>query len=54
MDTPLEFRAWLERREGRKLHIACTGSANGAVFARATSLFIVVDLERFRRDSDTA
>ena len=54
MDTPLEFRAWLERREGRKLHIACTGSANGAVFARATSLFIVVDLERFRRNSDTA
>lgn len=50
METPLEFRAWLERRDGRKLHIACTGEANGTVFVRATSLFIVVDLERFRRN----
>lgn len=48
MGVPLEFRAWLERREGRKLHLACTGSAEGAVFVRATAIFITVDLERFR------
>ena len=48
MGTPLEFRAWLERREGRKLHLACTGSASGDVFVRATAVFITVDLERFR------
>lgn len=53
MGVPLEFRAWLEHRDGRKLHIACTGTAEGIVFARATSLFIVVDLERFRRTDAT-
>jgi hypothetical protein len=48
MCVPLEFRAWLEAREGRKLHLACTGCADGAVFVRATAVFITVDLERFR------
>jgi hypothetical protein len=48
MGVPLEFRSWLERREGRKLHLACTGTADGEVFVRATALFITVDLERFR------
>lgn len=46
--VPLEFRAWLERREGRKLHLGCTGSAEGQLFVRATALFITVELERFR------
>ena len=53
MDEQLEFRAWLERREGRKLFIRCTGSASGAVFVRAESVFIVVDLERFRRSTQS-
>jgi hypothetical protein len=48
MGVPLEFRAWLERRDGRKLHLACTGAADGEVFVRASALFISVDLERFR------
>ncbi len=48
MGVPLEFRAWLERREGRKLYLACTGTADGAVFVRASAVFITVDLERFR------
>lgn len=48
MGIPLEFRSWLERRDGRKLHLACTGSADGEVFVRATALFITVDLGRFR------
>ena len=48
MGVPLEFRSWLERREGRKLHLACTGTAHGEVFVRATATFITVDLDRFR------
>lgn len=48
MGVPLEFRAWLEREEGRKLHLGCTGSVDGEVFVRATALFIAVDLDRFR------
>ncbi|MDY7105149.1 MAG: hypothetical protein S0880_28515 [Actinomycetota bacterium] len=48
LGVPLEFRSWLEGREGRKLHLACTGSADGEVFVRATAVFITVDLERFR------
>lgn len=48
MGVPLEFRAWLDRREGRKLHLGCTGSADGVVFVRASALFITIDLERFR------
>lgn len=48
MGVPLQFRSWLERREGRKLHLACTGSAEGNVFVRATAIFITVDLESFQ------
>jgi hypothetical protein len=48
MGVPLEFRSWLDRREGRKLYLACTGSAQGEVFVRAAAVFITVDLERFR------
>lgn len=46
--VPLEFRAWLDRQDGRKLHLGCTGAAEGQVFVRAAALFITVDLERFR------
>ncbi|QYG94486.1 hypothetical protein HC251_19980 [Iamia sp. SCSIO 61187] len=46
---PLEFRARLDRRDGRKLSINCVGTAQGAVFVRATSLFITVDLDRFHQ-----
>ncbi len=49
--VPLEFRAWVNRRDGRKLHLGCTGTAEGQVFVRATALFIAVDLERFRPTS---
>lgn len=48
MGVPLEFRAWLERREGRKLHLGCTGTADGATFVRASAVFITIDLERFQ------
>src|SRR3546814_19181831 len=48
MGVPLEFRAWLDKRDGRKLHLRCTGTAQGEVFVRSSALFIAVDLERFR------
>ena len=48
LGVPLEFRAWLDRREGRKLHLGCTGTTDGAVFVRASAVFITIDLERFR------
>jgi len=48
MGVPLQFRAWLDRREGRKLHLRCTGTAQGQVFVRSSAIFIAVDLERFR------
>ena len=43
LGTELEFRARLVEREGRKLHMACTGTANGATFARAEATFIEID-----------
>ena len=48
MGVPLQFRAWLDRRDGRKLHLRCTGTAQGEVFVRSSAVFIAVDLERFR------
>lgn len=44
----LQFRAHLLRRDGRKLHLECTGTAGATRFVRATALFITVDLDRFR------
>ena len=49
---PLEFRARLDRRDGRKLYIDCTGTADSTVFVRSTSVFVVVDLERFRPQAE--
>lgn len=47
IDVPLEFRAWLERRDGRRLHIEGSCTADGERVASCAALFIVVDLERF-------
>jgi hypothetical protein len=44
---PIEFRAWVERREGRKLFIESTGSGRDGVFIEANAVFITVDLARF-------
>ncbi len=43
--TPLEFRANLARRDGRKLHIECTGTSPEGRFVEATALFITVELD---------
>ncbi len=44
---PIEFRAWVERREARKLFIECTGTGRDGVFIEASAVFITVDLARF-------
>ena len=45
--VPLEFRAWLERADGGRLHIAGECSAAGERVASCEALFIAVDLDRF-------
>lgn len=56
LGTPLEFRAWLERTDGRHLYIASTGTGPDGVFVEATAVFIAVDLARLlgvdRRDDE--
>lgn len=42
LGVPLEYRAWLVGREGRRLRIAANGSGPDGVFVEATSLFIAV------------
>lgn len=51
---PLEFRARLANRDGRKLHIDCTGSSADGTFVEATALFIAVDLDRLAGGGDDA
>ena len=45
LGEPIEFRARLDRREGRKLYISCTGAGRGGTFVKATSVFIAVELD---------
>ena len=40
--VPIEFRASLDHREGRKLYLNCTGSGPGGVFVESTAIFIAV------------
>lgn len=47
LGEPVEFRARLEQRAGRKLFIACRGTGPGGVFVEATSVFIAVELDDF-------
>jgi len=44
--TPLEFRASVKRREGRKLYIECTGKSADLLFVEANAVFIVVQLDQ--------
>lgn len=48
MAVPLEFRAWMEDRDGRKLYFRCTGRSDDGVFAESHATFIAVELDRFR------
>ena len=44
LGVPLEFRAWLVERDGRRLHIAASGTGPDGVFVESTALFIAVDI----------
>jgi acyl-coenzyme A thioesterase PaaI-like protein len=46
---PLEFRARIRDREGRRVFTEATATADGEVVASATATFVVIDLGRFRR-----
>jgi hypothetical protein len=48
----LEFRAWLERKDGRRLHITATCSAGADQVASCDAVFIAVDLSRFAPGAD--
>ena len=44
LGVPLQFRAWLVERDGRRLRIAANGTGPNGVFVESTALFISVDL----------
>lgn len=52
--VPLEFRASLRQRVGRKLHITCSGSGPEGIFVEATAVFITVELEHLAGLMDSA
>jgi len=43
----IEFRAWLQRREGRKLWIDAEATHDGQAVCTATGLFIAIDRDKF-------
>jgi acyl-coenzyme A thioesterase PaaI-like protein len=45
-------RAWIEQREGRKLHMRAELVADGTVCVEATGLFIEIDPTRFRSSAE--
>ncbi len=47
LEVPLEFRARLVRRDGRKLYIHCEGHGPDGIFVVSDSIFISVELDRF-------
>ncbi|MBV1892771.1 MAG: hypothetical protein KUG57_01920 [Ilumatobacteraceae bacterium] len=46
MDVPIEFRAWLVERQGRRLHLAATGTGPDGVFVESSAVFITVDVAK--------
>jgi len=47
LGAPVEFHAFLEAREGRKLRIACEARVGGEVLVSATGLFVTIDAPAF-------
>lgn len=46
LGVPIVFRAWSERREGRKFFLKCTGEGPGGMFVESTAVFITVEADR--------
>lgn len=46
LGVPLEFRAWLVERAGRRLNIAASGTGPDGVFVESSAVFIAVDIAR--------
>ena len=56
IDVPLEFRARLDRRDERKLHMSASAYVRDSrqLIAEAAATFIVIPIERFVPSSDVA
>ncbi len=54
IDRPFTIEAWIEREEGRKLHLAGELRDEGAVVADARALFLTVEAEHFARGARRA
>ncbi len=52
IDEPLDMRAWLRDRDGRKLYIDGDARANGKVVATCRAIYITVDPSRFAGSPD--
>lgn len=48
LGEPLEFRAWRNGREGRRISTEAEATAGGEVVAQAWATFVAIDLERLR------
>jgi acyl-coenzyme A thioesterase PaaI-like protein len=53
LDVPYLLRAWVERRDGRKLFVRAEGNdETGRRVVAAKALFLVVDVEHFQHDTE--
>jgi acyl-CoA thioesterase FadM len=48
LGSDYELVAWCEKIDGRKVHLAAELLDEGTPIARATGIFVVVDIEHFR------
>jgi acyl-coenzyme A thioesterase PaaI-like protein len=54
LGTPYTIESWIERIDGRKLHLAAVlRDAEGTTVAEAQSLFLEVDIAHFRQNGAT-
>lgn len=54
LERPFEVEAWVDRVDGRKLHLVGELRADGELVAEAHALFLEVDVEHFRRGARQA
>ena len=53
LHVPVRFTARVRDRAGRKLWIEATGEGPDGVFVRAEALFLAIDLERYRMQTES-